>query len=158
MEENSKGNVSLALKIFIGLIVFLFLPVLLLAGLIYFLLGLFLSIMIWIIWGFQGRYILLVYSDSPIWKDVIENDVLPKILDKTIILNWSKRKHWKPSLAVWIFHFFGGRRNFNPMAIVFHPFRFNKIFRFYEAFQDYKHGKSEKFEKMMDEFLTYSKV
>ncbi len=105
--------------------------------------------------GNSWKYILFVYSNSPIWKDVIEKEVIPAIVDKTIVLNWSERKTWQPSLAVWAFHYFGGRRNFNPLAIVFRPFKLNQTFRFYEAFQDYKHGKKEKFKKLRTGLLHF---
>lgn len=155
MEESEKGKVSFLLKIFIGIMAFLFLPILASVGLIYALWGLVLSIAIWGTWGIRGKYILFVYSNSPIWKDVIENEVIPAIVDKTIVLNWSERTTWQPSLAVCAFHYFGGRRNFNPLAIVFRPFKLNQTFRFYEAFQDYKHGKKEKFEKLRTGLLHF---
>jgi hypothetical protein len=46
-------------------------------------------------------------------------------------------------LAVFAFRYFGGYRAFNPMAIVFRPFRLARKFRFYEPFRDFKHGKTE---------------
>lgn len=91
MEESEKGKVPFLLKIFIGIMAFLFLPILASVGLIYALWGLVLSIAIWGTWGIRRKYILFVYSNSPIWKDVIENEVIPAIVDKTIVLNWSER-------------------------------------------------------------------
>jgi hypothetical protein len=147
-ERQSPGR-----KILLGLLVIAFLPVILAAALLYFSWGLFLSIAIWTLWGLRGNRILFVYSNSPIWSEYIGQEILPHIQGRAVILNWSERKTWKPSLAVWAFHYFGGRRNFNPMAIVFSPFRLHGTFRFYDAFQDYKRGRFEKLDKLKFEFL-----
>ena len=140
-------------KILLVLFIVVLLPVLLVAALIYFTWGLNLSVLIWILWGLQGRYILFVHSDSPIWSEYIEQEILPHIMENAVILNWSERKQWGNSLAVLAFKHFGGYQNFNPMAIVFHPFHFHKMYRFYEAFRDFKHGKNEKLDKIKIDFL-----
>ncbi len=141
-------------KILFGLLVITLLPVILAAALFYFSWGLILSIAIWIVWGLRGNHILFVYSNSPIWSEHIEGEILPHIQGQAVILNWSERKTWKPSLAVWAFHYFGGRRNFNPMAIVFRPFHLHRTFRFYDAFQNYKHGSIESLAKIKAEFFS----
>ncbi|MBL8099103.1 MAG: hypothetical protein JNK81_07960 [Anaerolineales bacterium] len=152
-DKNNFGNKSFLLKIFILIVVLIFLPLILIVGIIYYAWGFILSVAIWIIWGLKGRHILFVYSNSPIWSKYIEEGIIPYIQEKAIILNWSERKGWKISLAVLAFNHFGGSRNFNPLAIIFKPFRFNREFRFYEAFKEYKHGKTEKLEKIKKEFF-----
>ena len=133
-------------KFLVFLFLILFLPITLLYVLLYLLWGIFLYLAIWFTW--RGRSVLFVYSNSPIWKDYIEREILPYLQDRAVILNWSERRIWKKSLPVLAFRYFGGDRNFNPMAIVFRPFRLVKTYRFYEAFKDFKHGNTRKVEEM----------
>lgn len=49
-----------------------------------------LHIAIWTWWCLRGRDILFVYSDSPIWRDYIEQRVLPCLGERAIVLNWSQ--------------------------------------------------------------------
>ena len=133
-------------KAFVALLLITFSPILIVAVFLYLLWGIMLCMTIWLTWKKQRA--LFVYSDSPIWKDYIEKEILPYIRDSTVILNWSERRNWKTSLAGLAFRYFGGDRNFNPIGIVFHPFRFVKTYRFYEAFKDFKHGKPRKVEEM----------
>jgi hypothetical protein len=94
-----------------------------------------------------------VYSDSPIWKEYIEREILPYIQDYAVILNWSERRKWKSSLAVLAFRYFGGYRNFNPMALVFRPFHFVRTYRFFEAFKDLKKGDPKQVEEIKKELF-----
>jgi hypothetical protein len=110
--------------------------------------GLFLHIAIWCCWCLRGRYVLFVYSDSPIWHDYVEDHILPRLGEHAVVLNWSHRSRWRRTLSVLAFRYFGGHRCFNPMALVFRPFRLARHFRFYEPFQEFKHGKTEAVAKM----------
>ena len=112
-----------------------------------------LRIAIWSWWCIRGRDILFVYSDSPIWHDYIERHVLPHLGERAVVLNWSRRKGWRFSLALAAVHHFGGRREFNPMAVVFRPFRRTQTFRFWQPFQDFKHGHPEALHRMESEFF-----
>ncbi len=67
-----------------------------------------LHITIWAWWCLRGRDILFVYSDSPIWRDYIEKQILPHIGERTIVLKWSQRNRWRVSVARLAFHHFGG--------------------------------------------------
>ncbi|MBI5395462.1 MAG: hypothetical protein HZA91_09230 [Verrucomicrobia bacterium] len=113
--------------------------------------GLFLHLAAWCCWCVRGRYVLFVYSDSPIWHDYIEERILPRLSKRVVILNWSDRSRWQPTLGVLAFRYFGGDREFNPMAIVFRPLRLARKFRFYEPFCEFKHGKTEAVAKMESE-------
>jgi hypothetical protein len=115
--------------------------------------GAFLSVLTWRCWCAHGRYVLFVYSDSPIWHDYIEEHILPRLGERAVILNWSQRSQWKRTLAVMAFRYFGGVREFNPMAVVFRPFRLARRFRFYEPFCEFKHGKPEAVTKMEKELF-----
>ena len=118
-------------------------PLIIVALTFHILAGLLLNIAIWCCWCLRGRYVLFVYSDSPIWHDYVEDHILPRLGDRVVALNWSHRGRWRRTLSVLAFRYFGGHRCFNPMALVFRPFRFARHFRFYEPFQELKHGKPE---------------
>ena len=117
-----------------------------------------LHILIWTFWCVRGRDILFVYSDSPIWHDYIEQRLLPPILHRAIVLNWSQRKRWRISLARAAFHHFGGYREFNPLAVVFRPLRRTRKFRFWQPFRDFKHDRSEALGKMEKDFFDLIRV
>jgi hypothetical protein len=113
-----------------------------------------LHIAIWMWWCLRGRDILFVYSESPIWREYIDQHILPYIGERAVVLNWSQRKRWGISLARLAFHHFGGYRQFNPLAVVFRPFRRTRIFRFWQPFRDFKHGDSEALHHMETEFFA----
>jgi hypothetical protein len=112
-----------------------------------------LQLMVWVSWCSRGRYALVVYSNSPIWQDYFEQHVLPAIGDRGVVLNWSDRKRWQYSLPVALFRFFGGTREFNPLAVVFRPFAWPRRFRFYRPFQAFKHGRPQEVEEMRRNLL-----
>jgi hypothetical protein len=117
-----------------------------------------LHILVWTFWCVRGRDILFVYSDSPIWHDYVEQRLLPPIRDRAVVLNWSQRKRWRFSLARIAFHHFGGYREFNPLAVVFRPFRRTQKFRFWKPFRDWKHGRPETLRRMEEEFFALIRV
>jgi hypothetical protein len=123
-------------------------PIVIIPVFLYFLWGGILYLTIWLTSKKQSA--IFVYSDSPTWKDYIEREILPYLKDRAVILNWSKRRHRKNSLAVLAFRYFGGYRNFNPIGIVFRPFRFVKTHRFFEAF---KHGNVKRVEEIKTELF-----
>lgn len=145
-KNRSSASKTLSILLLIGLS-----PILIIALSLYFLWGAILYLTIWLTWG-KGT-VFFVYSNSPIWKDYIEREILPYIWHRAIILNWSERKNWKNSLPVLAFRYFGGQRNFNPIAIVFRPFRLVKTYRFFEAFQKFKHGDAKKVEEIKKELF-----
>lgn len=112
-----------------------------------------LNCLVWIFWCSRGRNVLYVYSDSSIWKEHIESEVIPRFSDRVVILNWSRRKEWRVSLASWVFRHFAGSKEFNPMAIAFRPFRSRVEFRFWRAFQSWKKGNRNELEAMERSFL-----
>ena len=112
-----------------------------------------LHIAIWSWWCIRGRDILFVYCDSPVWHDHIERHVLPHLGQRAVVLNWSQRSKWRFSLARMAVHHFGGQREFNPLAVVFRPFRRTCTFRFWQPFKDFKHGHPEALRRMESEFF-----
>ena len=105
--------------------------------------GAILRVWFWRTHAAQGRPLLFVYSESPNWQDYVETNILPRVADHAVVLNWSERRLW-PSTSPWesrFFHRFAGDRNFNPIALVFCRGGRIRVVRFYRAFLDHKHGK-----------------
>lgn len=129
-------------------------PLVVAALAIYCLIGMLLHVVVWCWWCPRGRDMLFVYSNSPIWQEYVQQQLLPPLETRAVVLNWSERRNWRPSLAVWAFRYFGGSRAYNPIAIVFRPLRRTRTFRFYEPFHDLKHGKPERVERMTSELFA----
>ena len=128
-------------------------PPLLLA---YGLYALLLHVLLWIVWGLAGKRVLFVYSNSPVWQSYIEGEILPRLPHGSVVLNWSERRSWRRwSLAAAVFHCFGGRREFNPLAIVVRPLRWVRVFRFWRAFRDAKHGNRHALHQMETQFFSF---
>ena len=121
----------------------LLIPLIVTALIFHLLAGMFLNLAVWCCWCVRGRYVLFVYSDSPIWHDYVEAHILPRLAEHAVVLNWSHRSRWRRTLPVLAFRYFGGYRAFNPLALVFRPFRLPRHFRFHEPFREFKHGKTE---------------
>ena len=113
--------------------------------------GALIHVAVWLWWWPRGRDVLFVYSDSPVWRDYIETNVLPNIRQRAIILNWSERRAWSSGLAGAVFRHFGGTREFCPLAVVFCPFA--QVFRFWQPFRDWKHGRGSLLEQTQAEFF-----
>jgi hypothetical protein len=141
-------------KLVLGLAVFVILspvviPILLVTFLGYLASRFGVHFLILLTWLPKGKDTLLVYSQSPIWHDYMTTQILPLVKDRAMVLDWSERKKWrKYSLPVLAFRLLGGYRNFNPLVIHFRPFRRAKLFRFWSAFKDWKHGKTEAVEQL----------
>ena len=94
-------------------------------------------------WGSHGKDILLVYSNSPNWQEYIEQNWLPWLGERAVVINWSERAQWRRTVPLEssVFRHFAGDREFNPCAIHV-PVRGRvTVIRFWQAFQDLKHGK-----------------
>ena len=109
---------------------------------------------VWLAWCPRRRYAIVVYSNSPVWQEYFETQVIPRLGERAVVLNWSERKRWAFSLPVILFRVFGGSRQFNPIAIVFAPWQWPRTFRFYKAFRSFKHGRPEDVERLRLEFFS----
>ena len=97
---------------------------------------------------------LYISSDSSIWKEYMEAEIFPLVAERAVVLSWSDRSKWRKwSFAVRVFRTFGGRRDFNPMVVLFRPFRRTRIFRFLPAFQERKHGNSASIEQLRRDLM-----
>ncbi|MBI5093250.1 MAG: hypothetical protein HZB26_12525 [Candidatus Hydrogenedentes bacterium] len=97
---------------------------------------------LWRPMGIQG---VLVYSNSPHWKEYVETNWLPSLRDRFVLLNWSEKQQWPQSLEVRLFRrYCGGRKyfdeNYNPAIILLRETRHPLVFKFFYAFRDAKHG------------------
>lgn len=99
-----------------------------------------LYILVWTCWLTRGRDLLFVYSDSPHWKEYIEQEILPRIQHRAIILNWSERRKWIQGMTLgsMLFRHFGGYREFNPIGLYFRPFWIHRTYRFWEPIRKWK--------------------
>lgn len=132
----------------------IWLPFLAFGTLFYFTYSAVLYLAVWLLWCRSGPCVFFVYSRSPHWQTYIETTFLPKLPPSAIVLNWSDRSTWsRCSLGVRVFHHFLGDRAHTPSVIIFRPLHRAKLFRFYEAFQELKHGNSEPLHKLEAECL-----
>ena len=134
-------------------LLFVLLPLVVAVGALWLTASVLLQVVVWLTWCSRGRYVLVVYSDSPIWKEYFEQHVLPAVGNRGVVLNWSDRKQWSSSLAVAVFRFFAGTREFNPLAIVFPPLAWPRRFRFYGPFKAFTHGRPREVEEMRIQLL-----
>src|SRR5689334_20167809 len=157
MHSESPKEISRAAKtLLIVVSLILFLPILLIVAVFYILWGCILYLSIWL--AATQQLVLFVYSNSPIWKDYVEREIIPYMQGRAVILNWSERKSWGNSLPTLAFRYFGGDRNFNPIAIVFCPFQGAKTFRFYQAFKKFKHGNPTEVEEIKNGLFRDLKI
>jgi len=104
---------------FLAPLIVLLVPVAIVAFAFYAASSALLYILIWLLWCSRGKDVLFVYSDSPIWSEYLEAQVLPKIAQRAVVLNWSKRKRWKASLARFAFTCFGGIESSTRLELFF---------------------------------------
>jgi len=129
------------------------LPLVVIVALLWLINASLLLLVVWLTWCPRRRYALVVYSNSSVWQEYFERQVISRLGERAVVLNWSERKRWTLSLAVILFRVFGGSRDFNPIAIVFEPLAWPRTFRFYKAFRSFKHGQPEDVEKLRLEFF-----
>ncbi len=134
----------------------LFVPIWLLAGFFVVWLFVVLQLATALSWLPKGRRVVFVYSNSPVWRDYVEQNILPRLPASAVVLNWSDRGIWPFwSLAVWLFNVYGGSREYNPIALVIRPLRPPRCFRFWRASRDFKHGKATTLQTVEREFFDY---
>jgi hypothetical protein len=138
----------------IALLLPIILPLAIVGLVLHFLNKVVVYLLVWVWWLPKGKDVLYVSSDSPIWKEYMETEVFPLVAKRAMVLSWSARSKWPTwSFAVRVFRTFGGGRDFNPMVVLFRPFRRARIFRFLPAFQERKHGDSGSIEQLRRDLM-----
>lgn len=134
---------SIPLIFFASVVIVLLVPLILLGLPLYWLYGQWLKARWNLTWGRRGKRVLLVYSRSPHWQQHIEGSWLPRLGPHAVVLNWSDRNTWpqRAPLEVRAFRYWGGYREFNPLAVLFPKSGKVKVVRFWRAFHDFKHGR-----------------
>ena len=51
-------------------------------------------VVLWAWWVGRARCRLFVHSDSPNWKEHVEQHILPRLPLNSVVLNWSRGHHW----------------------------------------------------------------
>jgi hypothetical protein len=152
-EPESTGR-KVARFAFIVLLLPIILPLAIVGLVLSFLNKVVVYLLVWVWWLPKGKDVLYVSSDSPVWKEYMETEVFPLVAERAIVLSWSARSKWpKWSFAVRVFRTFGRGREFNPMVVLFRPFRRARIFRFLPAFQERKHGSSPSVEQLRRDLI-----
>ena len=112
---------------------------------------------VWSWWvGPASRRILFVYSDSSNWKEHVEQVILPRLPDDSVVLNWSQRRQWpRFEVSIWLFRVFAGSREFNPIGLVFERFRLVARYRFWGPFREMKHGRPDSLRRLEERFFAH---
>ncbi|MFO1435104.1 MAG: hypothetical protein U1F34_01545 [Gammaproteobacteria bacterium] len=84
--------------------------------------------------------------------------MLPQLGDVVVPIDRSKET-WKRNNPVEAsaVSFWGGIRAHNPLAVVIRDRWRVRVFRFYEAFQQFKHGRPRELEQVVSDFIAYVK-
>ncbi len=102
------------------------------------------------IWCLRGRKVLLVFSDSPYWKEFLGGAVASRLGHCAVVLNRSLPGRRRVTLAWLAYQQLGGCRDHCPLAMVFRPFQRTRIYRFHRPFLEWKHGKPEALQEMLN--------
>ena len=107
-----------------------------------------------VLWFPTGKRVLVVYSNSPHWKQYFEERIIPRLGSRCVVLNWSERRQWSSTLAASLFWFYGRDRAYNPLVVVFRPFGWARVFRFWPAFREAIHGRPEMLQGLEKELFS----
>jgi hypothetical protein len=90
--------------------------------------------------GADGKDLLIVYSDSPVWGRYIEEGWIARWSERAVVLNRSSPA-WSHDPDAQLWRRMAGRTEHTPVAIVVPRRGQPKVIRFYLAFRDFKHGR-----------------
>ncbi len=92
---------------------------------------------------YPGKDLLIVLTDSLLWRPYIEAEWLPRWGERAVVFNrsrpWSAEQ---PEAALW--RALGGPLEHTPLAVVVSQEGRVKVVRFWKAFRDFKHGKDHR--------------
>ena len=103
-----------------------------------------------------NKFVLFGYTQSPVWAPFIEDSLMPQLGDSVVSIDRSE-EGWKRNYPIEAraLSFWGGIRSYNPIAVVIRSRWRVRVFRFYKAFQQKKHGKPRELEALVAEFLSH---
>ena len=103
-----------------------------------------------------GRDVILITSESPIWSDYIRDNILPPLGDRALVMNWSERRFWQHDMpvAARAHRRWSGEKGMVPTIIVMHGFWKVENVSLYQAFRDYKHGKTSTLKVAEDQLFS----
>ena len=103
--------------------------------------------------GTAGKDVLVVYTDSPHWKEYIETRWLPRWGDRAIAFDRSRP--WREDqVEARLWRAVAGPMEHTPVVIVVPPRGKVQIVRFWLAFRDYKHGKEKRLREAEAQLAT----
>jgi hypothetical protein len=109
----------------------------------------FVNVSVWWLWCSRGKDVFYMSSRSPVWREYMETHILPLVQERAVIVDWTERRKLERfSLEAAVARAYSRQKEFNPIVVLFRPFRMRREFRFYRAFREYKHGKPEKVEAL----------
>lgn len=99
------------------------------------------------LWKGKGARGIVIYSDSPVWKEYIENRWLAAAGDQLEAVNISRHHHWRPSLAGLLFeaHVAARKRPSLPAALILSERPI--LLDFHGSFLDHEAGDDEQLKK-----------
>jgi len=78
------------------------LPLVIVAGVLWLMTAVLLLLVVWLTWCPRGRYVLVFYSESPIWREYFEQNVIPVAHSRSCLgpLAWPRRfRFYRPFQA-----------------------------------------------------------
>ncbi len=106
-------------------------------------------------WISNGKNVLVVYSESKIWKEYFEKKLIPQIENTAVILNWSlrhKSRDNEKTLALEVLKFFR-KQWYYPVAFIFGNNADIQIFDFHESYIKMIKSGTGEYKKMEEDFL-----
>src|SRR4051812_25406148 len=102
----------------------------------------------------SGKFVLIAYTESQLWAPYIERELLPQIGEHCVVVNRS-RESWKREFSAErrALSFWGGRRSYNPIAVVLRPWGRVRVFRLYEPFQELKRGRASALQAAVSDLI-----
>ena len=107
--------------------------------------------------GRHGKTLIFVTSEDPSWQPYIAANIIPRIEDQAIILDYKNRPSWHHTRYLEFRAFkkwAEADRDYNPVAIVFRAFGRVECVRFFKAFKEYNDGRGMKLNEAEERLFT----
>ena len=98
----------------------------------------------------SGKNMLIVYSDSAVWKEHIEAQWLPRWNDRAVVFNRSRP--WKEEqIEARLWRALAGLAEHTPVVILVPRRGRTRVVRFWKAFREHKFGRPRKLREAEEE-------